>query len=71
MRKSARERAEAQFAEIQKTSDLALEERERDRQKTAEKMARLRALRLAKEASDRDAAGSVDDDGTGERIKSP
>ena len=56
MRKSARLRAEAQFTATQKKSDQALKEKEKAAQKIAEKNARLRALRLAKEAADKEAA---------------
>lgn len=56
MRKSARLSAEEQFTAAQKKTDLALEEKERERRQMAEKVARLRALRKAKEAADKDAA---------------
>ncbi len=54
--KSARSRAEAQFAATQKKDDKILQEKEEARQKEADQTARLRALRLAKEAADREAA---------------
>ncbi len=56
MWKSARSRAEAQFAATQKKSKQALEEKEKAWQETERKVANLRALRLAKEAADKDAA---------------
>lgn len=56
MSKSARSRAEAQFAATQKKDDKILQEKEEARQKEADQTARLRALRLAKEAADREAA---------------
>ena len=49
-------KAERQFAASQKKNKQALKEKEKVRQEAAEKMARLRALRLAKEAADKEAA---------------
>ena len=54
--KSLKSRAEEQFATIQKKDKRALEEWEKAQQEIAEKTARLKALRLAKEASDSEAA---------------
>jgi hypothetical protein len=56
MLKSARSRAEEQFAATQKKAKPALNENEKEQQKIAEHVARLRALRLAKEAADKEAA---------------
>ncbi len=56
MWKSVRSRAEEQFAATQKKAKHALKEKEKARQDSAEKVARLRALRLAKEAADKEAA---------------
>ncbi len=56
MRKSARLRAEELFTAPQKKTNPVLKEKERARQQIAEKTARLRALRLAKEAADKEAA---------------
>ena len=53
MPKSARLRAEEQFAATQKKDKQALKEKDRARQEIADRMARLRALRLAKEAADK------------------
>ena len=56
MLKSAKSRAEEQFAAIQKKDKPALKEQEKALQERAEHVARLRALRLAKEAVDKKAA---------------
>ena len=56
MWKSARSRAEAQFAATQKKSKQAQKEKDKAWQETEKKVANLRALRLAKEAADREAA---------------
>ncbi len=55
MVKSAKSRAEEQFAATQKKDKQALNKREEARQAEAEHMASLRALRLAKEAADKKA----------------
>ena len=57
MLKSVRSRAEAQFAAAQKKDKQALKAEEKARQERADHVARLRALRLAKEAADKAAAG--------------
>ncbi len=56
MLKSTKSRAEEQFAATQKKDKLALNEKEKARQERAEHVASLRALRLAKEAADKQAA---------------
>ena len=56
MRKSAKSRAEEQFAASQKKANQALEEKEKARREVAEHVAMLRGLRLAKEAADKAAA---------------
>ncbi len=56
MLKSGKSRAEEQFAAIQKKDKQALKEKEKARQERAEHVASLRALRLAKEAADKEAA---------------
>ncbi len=56
MRKSVKSRAEEQFAAIQKKDKQALTEKKKAQQEIAERVARLRALRLAKEAADKEAA---------------
>ncbi len=55
MRKSAKSRAEEQFAATQKKAKQALNEKEKVVQERVEHVARLRALRLAKEAADKKA----------------
>lgn len=55
-KKSAKSRAEEQFAATQRKDKQALTERENARQERANHVARLRALRLAKEAADKEAA---------------
>lgn len=54
MLKSVRSRAEEQFAASQKKLKLVQKEKDEAGQERAEKVARLRALRLAKEASDKE-----------------
>ena len=56
MLKSVKSRAEEQFAATQKKDKQALKEKEKARQERAEHVASLRALRLAKEAVDKQAA---------------
>ncbi len=56
MLKSARSRAEEQFAATQKKAKQALTKKDKARQEIAERMANQRALRLAKEAADKEAA---------------
>ncbi len=56
MLKSRKSRAEEQFAATQKKDKQALKEKEKARQEKSEHVAKLRALRLAKEADDKKAA---------------
>ena len=56
MVRSAKSRAEEQFAATQKKDKLVLKEKEKVRLEKAEHVASLRALRLAKEAADKKAA---------------
>ena len=56
MARSAKSKAEEKFAQLQKQQRRALKEREKVQQERTEKVARLRALRLAKEADDKAAA---------------
>ena len=56
MLKSVKSRAEEQFAATQKKDKQALKEKEKARQESAQHVASLRALRLAKEAADKKAA---------------
>ena len=59
MRKSANLRAEEQFTATKKKTDLALKEKDRAWQEMGQKTARLKALRLAKEAADKEAAAQA------------
>ena len=56
MLKSVKSKAEKQFAATLKKDKQALKEKEKALQERAEHVARLRALRLAKEAADKKAA---------------
>ena len=56
MRKPVKSRAEEQFAATQKKAKQALKEQEKVRLDKAEHVAKLRGLRLAKEAADKEAA---------------
>ncbi|HMK66964.1 MAG TPA: hypothetical protein VK433_00345 [Stellaceae bacterium] len=53
---AARQRAQAMWGEKKKEIDKAIQERDKARLADAEKTARLRQLRLAKEAEERKAA---------------
>jgi len=59
MRKLVISRAEEQFVATQKKDKQPLKEKEKARQEMAERVARLRALRLAKEAADKGAAAAA------------
>jgi len=52
----ARSKAQAQFAKTKKEETEVWHEREKQRQADSEKSTRLKALRLAKEAADKEAA---------------
>ena len=56
MLKSVKTSVEAKFAVTQKKDKPSLKEKEKARQERAEHVAGLRALRLAKEATDKKAA---------------
>ena len=56
MRESLRSRAEEQFAATQKKAKQSLNEKEKARREIDVRMAKQRALRLAKEAADKEAA---------------
>ena len=60
MRIPVKSRAEQQFAATQKKAVRALKEKEKARQEKAEQVERLRGLRLAKEAADKEAALKAD-----------
>ncbi len=56
MSKSAKSRAEELFSSTRKKDDVVLKEREKAEQDKADHVANLRALRLAKESADKQAA---------------
>ncbi len=56
MSKSAKSRAEELFSSARKDSDQALLKKEKAQKDKADHIANLRALRLAKEAADKEAA---------------
>ena len=56
MAKSVKSKAEEQFAATQKKAKLALKEKEKANQELVERVAKLRGLRLAKEAADKETA---------------
>ena len=60
MLKSVKSRAEEQFAASQKKIKQVQKEKDKEGQERAEKVARLRALRLAKEASDKEVPDKID-----------
>lgn len=60
MQKSARARAEERFAATQKKGKEALNEKEKARREIAARMAKQKALRLAKEAGHKDADETVE-----------
>jgi len=60
MQISVKSRAEEQFTATQKKAKQALIEREKARQERADHIAKLKALRLAKEAVDKEAAEKAD-----------
>ncbi len=71
MRKLVISRAEEQFAATQKKDIQALKEKDKAQQEMAERMARLRALRLAKEAADKEAAKEADAEKAAAKNKKP
>ena len=60
MQKSVKSMAEEKSAAIQKKDKQALTDRENARQSEAEHTAKLRALRLAKQAADKEVAKEAD-----------
>ncbi len=56
MLKTAKSRAEELFTATQKKDQIALKEKEKAEQERTDHVAKLRALRLAKEAADKEAA---------------
>ena len=57
--KSAKSRAEELFSHARKDSDQALVEKEKVQKDKADHIANLRALRLAKEAADKESAAET------------
>jgi len=57
--KVARSKAEQQFTATQKKDDKALMEKEKVKKEAADKVARLRALRMGKEAADKNVSEEV------------
>ena len=55
----ARSRAEEKFAKLRPTEDEAIKARDKAHKELMVKTARLKALRLAKEAADREAAAQA------------
>ncbi len=60
MRKSARAKAEQMFAASEKKSDEHRRRKEKAEQESDAQIAKLKALRLAKEAADKQATGKAD-----------
>jgi hypothetical protein len=60
MANTAKSKADLLFAESEKKTKKALNEREKARQKSAARNAELRGLRLAKEAAEKEAADLAD-----------
>lgn len=71
MLKSAKSRAEELFTATQKKDQLALKEKEKVQRERADHVAGLRALRLAKEAADKDAADEADAAKSAAKTKKP
>jgi colicin import membrane protein len=71
MLKSAKSKAEELFTATQKKDQLALKEKEKVQRERADHVAGLRALRLAKEAADKDAAEEADARKAAAKIKKP
>ena len=71
MLKSIKSRAEQQFTATQKKDKQILKEREKAQQERAEHTAKLRGLRLAKEAAEREAAEAANAEKAAVKKKSP
>lgn len=71
MLKSVKSRAEQQFTATQKKDKQILKEREKAQQERAEHTAKLRGLRLAKEAADKEAADEADAEKATAKKKKP
>ena len=59
MRNDLWSKAEGKFTKVQEQERKALKERDKERQAANEQIARLKALRLAKEAADREVAAQA------------
>jgi hypothetical protein len=71
MLKSAKSKAEELFTATQKKDQLALKEKEKAQRERADHVAGLRALRLAKEAAEKDAAEEEDAAKAAAKTKKP
>ena len=71
MLKSVKSRAEEQFAASRKKDKQALDDREKARQEEAKSVAKLRALRLAKESADKEAAEKAEAEKAAAKAKKP
>ena len=71
MQISAKSKAEEKFAAMQKKADRALQESEKIRQERTAQMAKLKALRLAKEAEDRATAEKLAAEKAAAKAKKP
>ena len=69
MSKLARTRAEEKFTATKNKEEQLLQKREIARQETTDKVARLRSLRLAKEAADKEAADEAEAEKTAAKNK--
>ena len=66
-----RQKAEEKFVKIKQQDKKVLKDREKEQQEVADKIARLRALRLAKELSDKEAADRESADKAAAKAKAP
>ena len=66
-----RMRAEEKFGKIKQQDKKILKDREKEQQDVADKISRLRALRLAKEFSDKEAADRDSADKAAAKAKAP
>ena len=71
MNKSAKSRAEIQFAATQKRDKQFFKEKEKANQALVERVAKLRALRLTKEAADAEAAAQAASEKASAKKKKP
>ena len=66
-----RMKAEEKFGKIKQQDKKVLKDREKEQQEVADKIARLRALRLAKEHSDKEAADRESAEKAAAKAKAP